>query len=116
MSPIDAAVKVADDRLHWVAVIRRQPTNGRYGSEAVGWLEILPAQIPANFSEPNLKLNEPRQMARYCGCYRETRPLFGDSPKNCNTAFNLNHLRHVDTAYHRAQLSRLTVSTLSSMT
>lgn len=61
MSPIDAAVEVAGDRLHWVAVIRRQPTNGRYGSEAVGRLEPISDQDTVNFSEPNLKLNEIRQ-------------------------------------------------------
>ena len=48
MSPIDAAVEVAGDRLHWVAVIRRQPTNGRYGSEAVGRLEPISDQDTVN--------------------------------------------------------------------
>lgn len=34
---------------------------GRNGSEAAGRVEALSAQVPANFSEPNLNLNEVRQ-------------------------------------------------------
>lgn len=53
MSPIDAAVKVADDRLHWVAVIRRQPTNGRYGSKAGNGEVRLPSpQLPSGEFQP----------------------------------------------------------------
>jgi hypothetical protein len=46
MRPIDAAVEVADDRLHWVAVIRRQTTNGRYGVESGLSSKTAPSQKP----------------------------------------------------------------------
>jgi len=52
MRPIDAAVEVADDRFHWVAVIRRQTTNGRYGSEKQAVIKDCSPAINRNSSTP----------------------------------------------------------------
>lgn len=50
------------DGYRYTAEIEPRGVNDSNGSEAVGRLEVLSAKATATFSEPNLKLDEIRQL------------------------------------------------------